>query len=127
MSVTNDFIGISAISDADFNDIPAGQPIDSKIRICATSPYKFIASGYKDEAAEWPQEMVDNHKYIWYDEIHNHPVYGFLDEMGREDLILLDRTIYLKFSEIPEIKSHNITVSFLMENGKVERTIPVQF
>lgn len=71
--------------------------------------------------------MVDNHKYIWYDEIHNHPVYGFLDEMGREDLILLDRTIYLKFSEIPEIKSHNITVSFLMENGKVERTIPVQF
>ena len=114
MSVTNDFIGISAVSDTDFNDIPAGQPIDSKIRICATSPYKFIASGYKDEAAEWPQEMVDNHKYIWY-------------EMGKEDLILLDRTIYLKFSEIPEIKSHNITVSFLMENGKVERTIPVQF
>ena len=61
------------------------------------------------------------------DKLDTFPVYGYLSQLGWEDLLLLDDIAYLKFTEIPEIKNHNITLSFYMESGKLEKTIPVTF
>lgn len=120
--VTNDFIAISAKSDSDFNEIPAGYPLDNIIRIMTTSPYRFIASDYSSQATIWPTEMQNI-----CDKLDTFPVYGYLSQLGWEDLLLLDDIAYLKFTEIPEIKNHNITLSFYMESGKLEKTIPVTF
>ena len=74
--VTNDFIAISAKSDSDFNEIPAGYPLDNIIRIMTTSPYRFIASDYSSQATIWPTEMqniCDKHDTF--------PVYGYLSQL----------------------------------------------
>ncbi len=58
----NDFIKIDVTSDRDFNNIPAGASLATKVRYIAYSPYKWLTSGCS-QTYSWDQMPSDYTKF----------------------------------------------------------------
>ncbi len=119
---SNEFTGITVISNADFNGIPAGQPLDSKVRIVALSPYRWLKSEslltYDWSEAPSDYDVQNDHgwlysRYYWHLPPEVFPVNKTLTDLVPEDLLLLfEQSLYLLFTETPEIKEHNLRITF---------------
>ncbi len=113
---SNEFIGITVISDTDYNSIPAGQPLDPIVRIMATSPYRWLSSQgkltYDWASAPTDYSLVLEHSpQIVYGELF--PVYKCIQDLVPSDMLLLNRhSLYLLFTETPAIKEHNLKITF---------------
>ncbi len=113
---SNEFTGITVISDSDYNGIPAGQPLDPIVRIMATSPYRWLSSHgkltYDWMSAPTDYSLVLKHNpQTVYGELF--PVYKCIQDLVPSDMLLLNRhSLYLLFTETPEIKEHNLRITF---------------
>ena len=113
----NEFSGIDIFSDRDFDAAhPAGASLSDIVRIVGASPYRYIRNGYT-APFDW-RELPEDYRIengISYLEGYL-PVNGTLCELGAEEMYMLDPfELYLKFTILPEIKNHTVTV-VLREN-----------
>lgn len=121
-SFANEFTDITVTSDAEFNGVKPGDNLGGQIRIISVSPYKWLMSkgaltydwtfvpsdDYNIVFAEYAKGAFTSHYHP-----QNHPVNKVLTSLTPDDLLLLStRCLYLVFSKAPEVKAHNLTVSF---------------
>lgn len=113
---SNEFTGITVISDTDYNSIPAGQPLDPIVRIMATSPYRWLSSNGKltydwaNAPADYSLVLKHNPKNIY---VELFPVYKYIQDLVPSDMLLLNiHSLYLIFTETPAIKEHNLKITF---------------
>lgn len=136
----NEFTAITVTSDAEFNGIESGENIGAKMRIVAVSPYKWLKSKGTLEF-DWSNIPSDYGKIINTTTTYpfggfleekllpeNHPVNKPLTSLIPEDLLLLNyNCVYLLFTETPEIKTHNITVTFHEGEKSISATEEITF
>lgn len=125
--LVNEFDGISIKSDQVFNEVPAGCDLADKFWLIAESPYKWLKSGSLvtyDWDGALPAAPIDeslirsffNHKEPWY-----YPVIKRISKLDKEDFLLFDNTcIALLADETPEIKEHNLVISFKEGNSAIK-------
>lgn len=133
-----DYTSIRVYSDKPYSEsLPAGSDLSSCFYMASRSPYKFIASGYKDKSkkhyASCPN-FYNNYLNVGYFLIVDgvYPVYGLLSEMTDNDLKLLGMrdvhtdsdepveflTLYI--ARMPEdLSVHTITVELTDTDGNV--------
>lgn len=133
--IGNEFDGIEVVSDQDFSpSLPAGASLAGVVKLCGISPLKFIESGYTKEF-DWTNQMPEDFKkgnwskdYAFDTYREYYPVNKLLMEVVPSDFLLLhDGCIYLRFTELPEIKSHNITITLTEGEKKIQTTVKVNF
>jgi len=125
----NDFIKIDVTSDRDFNNIPAGASLASKVRYIAYSPYKWLTSGCS-QTYSWDQMPSDytkfGNRHFQIPELF--PVNGLLSEITPEDLkLLIVSHICFYFIETPAIKEHNVTVTFYDKEKSISSSVKYVF
>ncbi len=117
---SNEFTGISVVSDTDYNNIPAGYPLDPIVRIMTISPYRWLNSN-GTLTYDWTNAPTDYSLVHWemvgpryeYFDKELFPVYKCITDLKPEDLMLLNmHSLYLLFTETPEIKEHNLKITF---------------
>ncbi len=132
VAYVNEFRRIEITSDADFNDVPAGQSLAGKVAIMAFSPYIWLKSG-SVLTYDWSDYNTAVGNPPIYDEYFYcrpqiHLVYKTLDTLAPDDLkLLLDDKISFHFIERPAIKNHNFTIRFIDNRQSYEGTVSVTF
>ena len=98
---------------------PAGESLGDVVMLCATSFKKFIESGYgKNGRDNYPDELNDA---WWFGNMFGmSPVFKLLNEVTREDLILVEPTMYLYFTKIPAPGEYEFTINVLVGEGESE-------
>lgn len=113
------FDRMDIISTSAFNDIPAGQSLQSKIEFMSASAWPVIKAG-KSSA---PDNTIwkDTDYYQYYGRFSGGygfsilfvPVQGLLSDLDSDALYLLDPgTSFFLIKEIPDIKEHVFTITF---------------
>lgn len=128
----NEFTGINVTSNSDFNEIKAGLPLNSKIRLVALSPIKWLKSKGK-LTFNWNSAVLPDYamfrKGIVRDQFF--PVNKYLTDVTKEDLTLLSPArqygIFLLFTEHPAIKDQVLTVYFNETNGVIKASYDAKF
>ena len=125
----NDFIKIDVTSDRDFNNIPAGASLATKVRLIAVSPKKWLMSGGA-RTYSWDQMPSDytkfGNRHFQIPEVF--PVNGLLSEITSEDLkLLIVSHICFYFIETPAIKEHKITVTFYEKEKSISSSVKYVF
>lgn len=125
----NDFIKIDVTSDRDFNNIPAGASLATKVRLIAVSPKKWLMSGGA-RTYSWDQMPSDytkvGNRHFQIPEVF--PVNGLLSEITPEDLkLLIVSHICFYFIETPAIKEHKITVTFYEKEKSISSSVQYIF
>ena len=125
----NDFIKIDVTSDRDFNNIPAGASLATKVRLIAVSPKKWLMSGGA-RTYSWDQMPSDytkfGNRHFQIPEVF--PVNGLLSEITPEDLkLLIVHNICFYFIETPAIKEHKITVTFYEKEKSISSSVKYIF
>ena len=128
----NDFIKIDVTSDRDFNNIPAGASLATKVRkvrLIAVSPKKWLMSGGA-RTYSWDQMPSDytkfGNRHFQIPEVF--PVNGLLSEITPEDLkLLIVSHICFYFIETPAIKEHKITVTFYEKEKSISSSVKYIF
>ena len=125
----NDFIKIDVTSDRDFNNIPAGASLATKVRLIAVSPKKWLMSGGA-RTYSWDQMPSDytkfGNRHFQIPELF--PVNGLLSEITPEDLkLLIVSHICFYFIETPAIKEHKITVTFYEKEKSISSSVQYVF
>lgn len=125
----NDFTSVDLVSDADFNDIEAGQSLGGVVRLHALSPYRWLSSGSK-VTFDWEHFFDDS---FWPDRGvlpigQLYPVNAFLKDLTPDDLklLLLNYTL-LYFCELPAIKTHTLTLTFYEKDTTISSSTRVVF
>lgn len=140
-----DFTAIEVVSDAEFDRThPAGTDLGDLLLFCSASPWRFIRSGYA-EKSDWGDDSIPQTIYHYFGIIpydlenkeYYHPVYGTVDELTADDLILLggdDRTRMgligvMTFMKEPDLyKVHTLTVTLVTEDGvRYSDTVAMEF
>lgn len=133
-----DFTEIEVVSDADFDERhPAGSRLDDLMLFCSASPWRFISSGYSEQA-DWSDKDIPAVMRHYYGIVepydtknsrYYHPVYGKASEMGADDLTLLGGDDggsgrmgligVLTFMKEPDSAGeHTITVTMVTSDGE---------
>ena len=105
----NDFIKIDVTSDRDFNNIPAGASLATKVRLIAVSPKKWLMSGGA-RTYSWDQMPSDYTKFG-----------------NRHFQIPEVFPICFYFIETPAIKEHKITVTFYEKEKSISSSVKYVF
>lgn len=127
--LADDFTSIDIRSDRDFDaGHKAGESLADIVTLLATSPAKFIESGYTD-AYDWMFKPMDytitSHRFMTYG---YWPVTERLDRLTPEDLLLISPSLSLKFESFPLWeKTHNITVTFKSAEKELSAETEVTF
>lgn len=129
----NPFIKLTVVSDSDFNDIPAGSPLDAVIRVLGATAYPvfkdlhgqsdfynqeldgslkgcdkltgvYYATGLKEEMFPYFEKS-----YYWYEK--------YVSELQPDDLFLLDPCLWFIITEFPALKTHKLTITMEEEGG----------
>lgn len=112
--LADDFTSIDVRSDRDFDaDHKAGESLADVVTLLATSPAKYIESGYTD-VYDWMFTPMD-YKIadLHYSTYGYWPVTERLDRLTPEDLLLISPSLSLKFEAFPLWeKTHTMTVTF---------------
>lgn len=122
--------GITITSTADFNDMPAGSSLASKLMLFTWSVWPSVKAG-KDVG----HENADLYCQYFYNPIPDFPSYSYiskkLDRLAQEDLFLIGATdrapAILMFTEMPEIKQHIFSVTFTEGERTWSIQIPADF
>lgn len=127
--IADDFISIDIRSDRDFDEAhKAGESLADIVTILATSPAKYIESGYTD-VYDWMFQPIDYkiaggsfRTYGYW------PVNKRLDRLTPEDLLLMSPNVSLKFEAFPLWeKTHTITVTFKSSEKELSGETTVTF
>ncbi|MBQ6763393.1 MAG: hypothetical protein IJP49_11645 [Bacteroidales bacterium] len=135
----NRFSGVSITSSADFNDIPAGESLSSKIMFFSWSVWPSIQAGKDLKERGGEKDLYS--KYFYFNPIprcHSYsPVNKLLDDLDEGDLFYLGADNYLisrdvcpalfMFTEIPEVKQHVFTVTYYEGDQSWSVDIPAEF
>ena len=133
----NQFASIDISSSEQFLDIPAGESIAEYVIFRSATAMPYIESKYTVEG-NWSEMVLDEFMigmgrmdgydgpgYEWYPEFQRdcfHPVVRSLSELTHDDLFLLWEGYpgsSLRFTAVPEIKSHTFTVTMRDTDGSV--------
>lgn len=122
--------GITITSTADFNDIPAGSSLASKIMLFTWSVWPSVKAG-KDVG----HQNSDLYCQYFYNPIPDFPSYSYmskqLDLLAQDDLFLIsaaDRApVLFMFTERPEIKQHVFYITFTEGEKTWSLQIPADF
>lgn len=129
----NPFSKLTIVSDSDFNDIPAGSPLDAIIRVIGATAWPVFKDlhceddyyyqeldgslkGYKSVARnDGTGTLSDIARYFhpsffWYEK--------FVSELRPDDLFLSGPAIFFGISETPAIKKQKLTITLEEEGGK---------
>ena len=125
----NNFVSIDITSDADFNGIPAGESLASKVRIVAKSPCRWLKHHVTfDWLNSAPQDFlsIDKNALYYFEELY--PINMLVSEIRPSDLELLElKNVSFLFQENPEIKKHNFTVTFKEEYKEISAHVSAEF
>lgn len=131
--LTEDFISVAVTSDTDYDDShPAGTDLNDICRFMAFSPYRFIASGYRDRfdygtsglSAEFREFAKTRYGSLPDVALGCHPIDKPLSDVTLEDLKLLgldypDCLFGLLLEKKPSSPGeHKMTVKIVSESGK---------
>ena len=127
----NEFQKIEVVSDVEFNGVPAGESIADKVMIFALTPYFWLKSG-STVTYDWSTSNVEHSFFSYLTRFYTLPqmylVNKKLSFLTEDDLQLLcPDNIYFRFIEKPEIKTHNITISFIEKDKSLESSVEVIF
>ena len=133
----NRFTSVDITSSEQFLDIPAGESIAPYIIFRSATAMPYIESLYT-VGGFWSEMILDEFMigmgmmdgydgpgYEWYPEFQRncfHPVVKPLSELTQDDLFLLwvgYPGSSLRFTDIPEIKSHTFTITMTDSEGSV--------
>lgn len=124
------FDKLDVISNADYNDIPAGESLKDKVVFLSTSAWPIIKVGGKNHHRLLQSEIEQTLHYQlmggYYGTDTYAPVEGKLSDLTSEDLYLLNTHPYesiFAFTEIPAIKDHVFTISY--HEGSIVWTIDI--
>lgn len=95
---------------------PAGASLADIVKLCATSPYRFIRSGYND-ITKTPAFFLDHNFNIpnpGYEVVFN-----MLDRLTADDLKLLAPSCYLLFEQRPAPGEYTFTITFRDPDGDI--------
>lgn len=124
--ITNKIRSIEVISTNDFNDIPAGNSLASKLTFLSGAVLPSIVNKSYDIETD-----PETDKYFWsvyYISPSCTPLIAPLFEINPDDLYLLDsRRTFIFFNELPEVKEHTFTVTFKGEDFCFSDRISVNF
>ena len=125
----NEFSGIDIFSDRDFDAAhPAGTSLSDIVRIVGASPYRYIRNGYT-APFDW-RELPEDYRIengISYLEGYL-PVNGTLCELDAEEMYMLDPfELYLKFTILPEIQKHTVTVVLREQETEITGSTEIIF
>ena len=125
----NEFSGIDIFSDRDFDAAhPAGASLSDIVRIVGASPYRYIRNGYT-APFDW-RDLPEDYRIengISYLEGYL-PVNGTLCELDAEEMYMLDPfELYLKFTILPEIKKHTVTVVLREQETEITGSTEIIF
>lgn len=130
---SNVFTGIEVVSDCEFNGIPAGDDLGSKVRIVARSPYKWLLSkatlsyDWSDIPEDYYIVDANSCKYNGF-KWCEFPVNKQLSDLTQDDFVLLEtERFYLLFTETPSVKEQNITVTFREGDKSYSATVAATF
>ncbi len=128
-AVGHDFVSIDIVSDADYTEgYPAGSSLAPLAEFSGLTAMPYIASGYESRyEGKYPDfYRADNE----YRELY--PVYGRLNELGREDMTALMASSFssafphfgaVRFVTFPDLsRSHNFTLTLTTDEGLVFKT-----
>ncbi len=122
-ALVNDFTGIEVISDTEFNELAAGEKLNSKIRFQALSPYKWLISKGEDEYDWGDKAYTGKYRIPEY-----HQVDKPLQDIAPEDLMLLaPGSVNLVFTETPAAHYHTLTVKITDRDSTFTATKEVCF
>ena len=114
----------------DFNDIPAGGSLASKMMLFTWSVWPSVKAG-KDVG----HQNTDLYCQYFYNPIPDFPSYSYiskqLDSLVKDDLYLIGATdrapVMFMFTELPEIRQHVFTVTFTEGENTWSIQIPADF
>lgn len=135
----NRFSAISITSSADFNEIPAGESLSSKIMLFSWSVWPSIHA--RKDLNERGGEKDLYSQYFYYDPIprcHSYsPVNKLLEDLDEGDLFYLGADnsqvrpdvcpALFMFTETPEVKQHVFTVTYFEGDQSWSAVIPADF
>lgn len=133
----NRFSGLSITSSADFNDVPAGSSLSSKIMLFSWSVWPSIQAGKDLKERGGDKDLYS--RYFYFNPIpdcHSYsPVNKLLDNLNEGDLFYLGADNDWKdvcpalfmFTEIPEITQHVFTVTYFEGEQSWSVEIPADF
>lgn len=137
----NRFTSVDITSSEQFLEIPAGESIAKYVIFRSATAMPYIESLYT-VGGFWSEMILDEFMigmgmmdgYEWYPEFQRngfHPVVKPLSELTQDDLFLLwvgYPGSSLRFTDIPEIKSHTFTVTMTdSEDGILTCSVPFNF
>lgn len=127
------FDRILITSSADFNGIPSGEPLSSKIMLFTWSVWPSVNAGKDVGNGSMENDLYHQYFYV-HNPIPNFPSYSIIskkmNQLNAYDLYLIgaDRgPVLFMFTELPEIKQHVFTLSFHEGNRVWSIDIPAVF
>lgn len=135
----NRFSSIRITSTADFNEIPAGESLSSKIMLFTWSVWPSIQAGKDLKERDGEKDLYS--RYFYFNPIpkcHSYsPVNKLLDDLDEGDLFYLGADnshirpevcpALFMFTEIPEVKQHVFTVTYFEGDLTWSVDIPADF
>lgn len=129
---SNKFVNVDIISSEHFLDIPAGESIAEYVIFRSATAMPYIESKYTVEG-KWSDAVLNEFMIgmqlsgttaAWSPALQAvgfHPIVIPVSELTQEDLFLLWRTpgSSLRFTAVPEIKSHTFTITMRDTDGSV--------
>jgi hypothetical protein len=104
----------------------AGESLNDIVKICANSFRNYIKSNYDDsfKSPDLPREFFG--LYLYRSQGH-YPIFKFLDQVTKEDLILIETTVYLYFTSKPVAGEYEFTITISSDEEPLSKTLTVNF
>lgn len=111
-----------------YDFVSSGASLSDIVRIVGASPYRYIRNGYT-APFDW-RDLPEDYRIengISYLEGYL-PVNGTLCELDAEEMYMLDPfELYLKFTILPEIKKHTVTVVLREQETEITGSTEIIF
>ncbi len=114
-----DISAINITCDTAFDeDHPAGESLGDVVMLCANSYKMFVESGY-DRSYTFPG-YVDEH-WCFERKIGLYPIFKPLEDVTRDDLVLIEPAIFLYFAEVPAPGDYEFSIE--VRSGEDEESL----
>lgn len=112
-------INVTCDKDLDKNH-PAGSLLNDMIKLCATSPRRFIENNYTKETYQFSEEF----KELGLNTVSGYqPVVKLLSELNEEDLVLLDNVCFLYITKKLPVGDYKFTIKTTVNNRELKEDV----
>ena len=135
MCYADEFTSFDVYSSADFGDIKAGESLADIVMFTGATAKPYIDGNYSLENVDtqvytkMKEELGEHYEYIdSYRHEGFYPICKRASELTPEEMILLNANFMtIRFTEIPDIKEHTLTIVFRTKDKEVREEIDVVF